>query len=239
VTQLIRPLVSTLIELFYPSNCVGCGLPQSPGKQLCDSCRESVTPILPPFCYTCSRPLKGVINSEFRGPSCEDRDIGFDCAVSAYQATGLLRDLIHRFKYSGHYYLRHILADFLMDGFKDERTTLVDGIVPVPLHPTRHRERGYNQSEALAEIVSRRSGIPVQKYLRRRIPTQTQTQFNRQQRMENLRNAFTLRENSAVHGKNLLLLDDILTTGSTLAECAQVLRAAGACSVWAMTVARG
>jgi competence protein ComFC len=167
--------------------------------------------------------------------------MGFENAVSLYLATGLLRDLIHRFKYSGHYYLRHVLADFLIETFTDDRILIspVHAIVPVPLHPTRRRDRGYNQSAALAEIVSRRLSIPVYPCLKRRVPTLSQTQFDREERMQNLRDAFLLRENSPVHGKNLLLLDDILTTGSTLAECAKVLREAGAHSVRAVTVARG
>jgi competence protein ComFC len=226
--------------MFYPTNCVGCGYPQSPGVQICNMCLRGLTPIRAPFCWTCSRPFDGEISAEFKCPSCEGRDMGFECAVAPFQATGLLRDLIHRFKYSGQYYLRHLLADFIMEGFNDDRLgTAADLIIPVPLHPVRRRERGYNQSEALAEIVSGKSGIPYASVLRRRIPTQTQTQFDRQQRMQNLRNAFILRENRDVHGKNLLLLDDILTTGSTLAECAQVLRRAGACSIKAVTVARG
>jgi competence protein ComFC len=241
IRPLLRTLAGTVVELFYPTNCVVCGVPQEPGKQLCDRCKADLRPILAPFCRTCSRPFEGKIRSPFQCVSCEDRDMGFDLAVSAYRATGLLRDLIHRFKYSGHYYLRHALAEFLLEAFKDERLQkpVVEAIVPVPLHSTRHRDRGYNQSEALAEIVSRRLQIPVLNCLRRRVPTRTQTQFDREERMQNLRKAFVLRESNRVHGKNLLLLDDILTTGSTLAECAKVLRAAGAQSVRAITVARG
>ena len=233
-------LIRTVIELFYPSNCVGCGLPLSAGQQLCGACRNSLIRIIPPFCRICSRPFEGVFSAAFQCPSCAGRDMGFECAVAAYRAGGLLRDLIHRFKYSGHYYLRNLLAELLLEAFGDDRLKVsIDLIVPVPLHSTRHRERGYNQSEALAEIVSKKSGIPMIRALKRRIPTQTQTQFDRQQRMRNLRNAFVVRENSGVHGKSLLLLDDILTTGSTLAECALVLRNAGAGSIRAVTVARG
>jgi ComF family protein len=240
VAELIRPFVRTVIELFYPSNCVGCGYPQSPGEQLCHGCRKGLTRITFPFCQSCSRPFEGVFSAEFRCPSCADRDLGFECAVATFRAGGLLRELIHRFKYSGQYHLRTLLAELLMEGFADERLrNPIDLIVPVPLHPTRQRERGYNQSEALSQIVSKKRGIPMSNALKRQIPTETQTQFDRKRRMQNLRNAFILRENSDVHGKSLLLLDDILTTGSTLAECAQVLRNAGAGSIRAVTVARG
>jgi ComF family protein len=115
----------------------------------------------------------------------------------------------------------------------------VDGLVPVPLHPTRLRERGFNQADALAETLSKRTRLPVLRCIQRRRYTSTQTQFDRVERMQNLRNAFALRKSNDVRGKHLVLLDDVLTTGSTLHECALVLRAAGAESVRAITVARG
>jgi competence protein ComFC len=229
-----------VVELFYPSNCVGCGFPLSPGEKLCHTCRKGLSRIAPPFCRSCSRPYEGMFSADFQCPSCAGRAMGFECAVAVFRAGGLLRELIHRFKYSGHYHLRALLAELLMEAFDDDRLkNPIDLIIPVPLHPTRQRERGYNQSEALAEIVSKKRGIPMIRALKRRIPTETQTQFDRKQRMQNLRNAFVLRDNSFVNGKSLLLLDDILTTGSTLAECAQVLRYAGASSIRAVTVARG
>jgi competence protein ComFC len=112
-------------------------------------------------------------------------------------------------------------------------------LVPVPLHPTRFRERGFNQADALAETLSRRIRLPILRCLERRRYTNTQTRYDRQERMQNLRDAFSLRKSSDVREKRLVLLDDVLTTGSTLHECALVLRAAGAESVRALTVARG
>jgi competence protein ComFC len=241
VRRLTPPLLKIFAELFYPSNCVGCGLPQAPGILLCDDCKVSSTRIKHPFCSRCSRPFDGQISKEFCCPNCEDQPLAFDCAVSVWRADGVLRDLIHRFKYEGKFYLRRVLAEFLLDAIRDDRITAspVDAIVPVPLHPARRRERGFNQAAALAEILSRRTAIPVFHCLQRRCYTQTQTQFDRAERRRNLRNAFALRKNSDVTGKNLVLLDDVLTTGSTLHECALVLRKAEVASVRAITVARG
>jgi len=241
VANLTRLLIRTLVELFYPSNCVGCGLAQAPEIFLCDECRASTPRISPPFCQRCSRPFEGAIAGPFSCPNCEDTALAFDCAVSIYQAKGVLRDLIHRFKYGGQYYLRRLLTDILLEAMKDERITAVpvDALVPVPLHPSRRRERGFNQAEALAQMLARKTGIPVQDCLQRSSYTRTQTQFDRSERRRNLRNAFKLRKNNAVAGKNLVLLDDVLTTGSTLHECAVVLHQAGAESVRAITVARG
>jgi competence protein ComFC len=167
--------------------------------------------------------------------------LAFDCVVSIYQAKGVLRDLIHRFKYGGQFYLRRLLSEILLEAMRDERmaATPIDAFVPVPLHPARRRERGFNQAEALAKSVSKKTAIPVLDCIGRRSYTQTQTRFDRAERMRNLRDAFVLRKNSIVFRKNLVLLDDVLTTGSTLHECALVLREAGAESVRAITVVRG
>jgi competence protein ComFC len=161
--------------------------------------------------------------------------------VSNYQARGVLRDLIHRFKYGREFYLRSVLVEYLTEAMQDVRIQAnpVDGLVPVPLHPTRLRERGFNQADALAETLSERTRLPVLRCIQRRRYTSTQTQFDRVERMQNLRNAFAMRKSNDVRGKHLVLLDDVLTTGSTLHECALVLRAAGAKSVRAITVARG
>jgi ComF family protein len=113
-----------------------------------------------------------------------------------------------------------------------------DIIVPVPLHPTRRRERGFNQARLLAELLSARISIRCKEVLKRIRYTTTQTALDRAERIENLHNAFRLRKNADVRGLHVLLIDDVLTTGSTLSECARVLKRAGAISVYAATAAR-
>jgi ComF family protein len=111
-------------------------------------------------------------------------------------------------------------------------------LVAVPLHPARQRERGFNQADLLAKSLSRRTSVQLKPVLERIRYTKTQTAFDRAERMENLRDAFRLRKNADVQGCRVLLIDDVLTTGSTLSECARVLKAAGAVSVHATTAAR-
>jgi ComF family protein len=113
-----------------------------------------------------------------------------------------------------------------------------DIIIPVPLHPTRQRERGFNQATLLAELLSAQVSIPSKMLLERVRYTTTQTALDRAERMENLHNAFRLRKNMDVRGLRVLLIDDVLTTGSTLSECARILKRAGAISVHAATAAR-
>ena len=132
-------------------------------------------------------------------------------------------------------------ADWLAEALDDPRLAgrRFDLVVPVPLHPARQRERGFNQAELLAAELRRVSGLTVRNVLQRTRYTTTQTQFDRSERMENLRGAFRLRRGSNVQDLRMLLVDDVLTTGSTLSECASVLREAGALSVHAVTAARG
>ena len=115
----------------------------------------------------------------------------------------------------------------------------VDGIVPVPLHPAREREREFNQASVLASLASKRLSLPVIDGLRRVRYTLTQTHFHREERFENLDGAFAMRRGMDVAGKNLALVDDVLTTGSTADACARALKEEGASAVVVITVARG
>src|SRR6266545_615464 len=144
------------------------------------------------------------------------------------------------FKYRRQVHLRRLVARWLCAALDDERLRgrKFDMIVPVPLHPTRQRERGFNQASLLAELLSARISIPSKPVLKRIRYTTTQTALDRAERMENLHNAFRLRKNADVRGLHVLLIDDVLTTGSTLSECARVLKRAGAISVYAATAAR-
>jgi ComF family protein len=173
--------------------------------------------------------------------NCGDRELFFEFATAAYRSRGVVRQLIHRFKYNRQLHLRHLLARMLAEGFRDERLRdePVDGIVPVPLHPARRREREFNQAEVLGHLAGRRLGLPVTDCLRRRRYTLTQTHFHREERFENLQGAFDMKPGFAVVGRRLALVDDVITTGSTAAACAQTLLQGGAAAVVVITVARG
>jgi ComF family protein len=133
------------------------------------------------------------------------------------------------------------LFDWLEEGLADPRIAArpFEFIVPVPLHRSRERTRGFNQAKVLAKMLSRRTGTPLLDCLARIRRTPTQTRFDRVERMENLLNAFKMRKNNSVQGKELILVDDVFTTGSTANECARILKKAGAVSVRVLTIARG
>ena len=126
-------------------------------------------------------------------------------------------------------------------GLGDQRLAgcAFDCLIPVPLHPRRQREREFNQAAVLAQALSKRVDVPIHEALLRRRYTTTQTALDRKGRRQNLRDAFVLRKNVSVTDQDILLVDDVLTTGSTLDACAEVLLDAGASSVRALTVARG
>ena len=230
-----------LVSLLYPQFCVACAGVAGPGETLCAACIAKAPRILPPFCAKCSQPFAGAITGSFTCANCEGRVLHFDAAVSAYRSRGVVRKVVHDFKYGRHLHLRHLLGRWLAEGLEDPRLLgrRFDFIVPVPLHPARKRERSFNQAELLALALNRLTGLPLQSALQRTRYTRTQTLFDRNERMENLRGAFRLRRGSNVQDLRMLLVDDVLTTGSTLSECGSVLKKAGALSVHALTAARG
>jgi competence protein ComFC len=233
-------LFQAAISLLYPATCTICWKNIRAGTYLCDACEAKIVRIVPPFCKTCSEPFEGSISSPFTCANCAHRKIYFDAAVAAYRGRGIVREIIHEFKYARQIHLRHLIAHWLRAALDDERLRDIsfDLIVPVPLHPARQRERGFNQASLLAESLSAETSIPSKPVLQRIRYTTTQTALDRSERMENLHNAFRLRKNADVRGLRMLLVDDVLTTGSTLSECARVLKRAGAISVHAATAAR-
>jgi competence protein ComFC len=233
-------LLEAAVSLLYPPVCTICGRNIRAGEYLCDQCETKAVRIVAPFCQKCSEPFEGAITSAFTCANCAHRTIYFDAAVAAYRGRGIVRQIIHEFKYGRQIHLRHLVARWLHAALDDERLCgrRFDVIVPVPLHPARQRERGFNQASLLAEMLSAQTSIPAKPVLERIRYTTTQTALDRSERMENLHNAFRLRKNADVRGLHVLLVDDVLTTGSTLNECARLLKRAGALSVHAATAAR-
>ena len=156
-------------------------------------------------------------------------------------------DLVHRLKYGREIHLARELGILAAEAFKDPRLepALKEGwtLVPVPLHRSRLRHRHFNQAAEIARVLSARTGLPWIEALRRTRRTDTQTLLNRKQRMDNLRGAFSINR----HGKRwisnkptgALIVDDVLTTGSTVHECAKTLRKAGVKHIAVITVMRG
>lgn len=194
-------------------------------------------PVSEPCCQICSYPL---VSFHLRTCSnCAERKLHFVAAVSAFCYRGLTKDLMSRYKYGRDQSLKTLLQQLIVRGLQDERLQEIDfvAVVPVPLYRLRERERGFNQALPLAKAVAKQKNVPLCSLLKRVAPTSFQAASDRQKRLKNLSGAFALRGPTSLHG-NYLLVDDVLTTGATLDECAKVLLEAGADNVWAITLAR-
>ena len=159
-------------------------------------------------------------------------------ARSAAPLEGPLREAVHQFKYQGVRVLASILGDILHTGWSFDPWP-AEVIVPVPLHHSRLRQRGYNQSGLLSCELSSRTGLPVaETVLKRTAPTRPQVGLSAQERADNVRNAFCCVEQGLLRAK-VLLVDDVWTTGATMRACGQALLAGGVQAVWGLTLARG
>ena len=161
---------------------------------------------------------------------------GFDAAYCFGSYDGLLREWIHLYKYGRIQTLARPLEDLLLRAVP--RDEAFDAIVPVPLHWRRQWQRGFNQADLLARGISRRLGVPVAHALRRTRSTDVQAGLSNAGRRRNVTHAFRVRRGASVGGQRILLIDDVMTTGSTAAACAQALKRAGAARVVLVTVAR-
>jgi len=241
IAPLLQRLGNAALGIFYPPHCANCGADTASGVHLCEKCAKEAYYIKPPFCQDCSEPFAGAIDADFTCFKCENQPRYYERAVTRYLSKGVVREFIHRFKYNHQFYLRIPLAGWLVEAIRDDRIAGLpyDALVPVPLHPARQRERGFNQAEVLAKLAAKSLNTEVWNVLRRIRYTTTQTKLRKEKRTENLRNAFVVRHTDQVQSRHLILVDDVFTTGSTVDECARVLFEAGAASVRVATVARG
>lgn len=232
------------LNLLYPPVCQLCHArrAEAPAGFVCGQCWRQVRFIRPPFCHRCGLPFAGEFTTNFVCTNCHDLELHFSSARSAVVAKGVVREAIHRFKYSGAVWFENFLVGLLL---REAAPALLasepwDGLVPVPLHPVKLREREFNQAARLAAPLARATKIPLrEKILRREHSTGTQTALTRTERAANMKHAFAVRPGVRLAGQRLVLVDDVFTTGATTNACAAALRAAGAKEVAVWTVARG
>ena len=228
--QLTR-LGGGVVDFLFPRRCVGCG---REGSFLCHSCYCSLSRITPPLCPRCGRPQPGGILC----PGCMGAQLEVEGIRSPFQFEGVMRQAIHQLKYQNLRTLALPLAELLGDYLA---TNPLPGevLVPVPLHPKRLRERGYNQSGLLARELGKLTNLPVVDdclIRERHTPPQARA-ASVAERRNNVAGVFTCRDRSLL-GKPVLLIDDVSTSGATLDVCAAVLKAAGATTVWGLVLAR-
>lgn len=234
--------------MLFPNVCEFCGRNESGPEEahICGECRNSPNAIKAlerPFCELCGWPYEGAITTAFRCGNCADLKLEFKSARAAAHYGGLVKEVIHRFKYDRKEWFEPFLANILINAalpaLRDpgERPDIV---APIPLHPRKMRVRGFNQAERLASRVAAALGVPHAPRLLRRIKeTESQARLDRDDREANVRGAFAYAGEARLNGGRALLIDDVLTTGLTASECAKVLLKNGAAEVIVWTVARG
>ncbi|CAG1066506.1 orotate phosphoribosyltransferase [uncultured bacterium] len=229
-------MLKALIDIVFPPMCLLCG-ERSPEKGFCDGCGGLVEKerIRPPLCIVCGTPFPSAKGVDHACGRCVEEPPSFTSARSAFVFEGKVLEAVHKLKYGGDTALAGPLASLLSAAHLPEGLSMV---VPVPLHPARLKERGFNQSLLIARELSRNYGLSlVYDRLKRARDTGQQVGLKAAERKKNVSGAFTLDGGSFFKGRKVLLVDDVTTTGATLNECAKVLKKAGA-EVIAITVAR-
>jgi ComF family protein len=246
----VKELLRGLSDVIFPPTCVHCrALVENDGRcdghafrHLCVRCAAQLDYVQPPHCTTCGHPFYGVVEGERMCVKCEGLDPAFGEGRTAVLFKGPARALVIELKY--HRGL-HVLDD-MAEIFRRSPQLIANVrgalLVPVPLHPRKARDRGYNQAILLAQALARAAGggTCVEPLLRRVVDTGTQTALDRRTRMANLKNAFALAPGAALNpALHYILIDDVFTTGSTLNSCARTLRRAGALKVDVVTFGHG
>lgn len=242
-----RGIVEGFLKLLYPTRCGVCG--KFCDDAICQDCQSKWVLVSEPYCLWCGRPFDPLARNSPLCGLCLQGRYKFDYARSAVIYEGIGRETVHALKFHRKPPLAQpmgeLMAEVLKRALEGENGLLPspwrrpDALIPVPLHPKTKRERGYNQSALLAEVVSCIHSIPVATELLVQIrPMKPQATLGESERWENVKGAFEVAQKQFVKGSVLVIVDDVMTTGATLNECAKVLKRAGAKEVYCLSFAR-
>jgi len=235
----MRAFFRAVLDLLLPSFCLGCEKPlgMSAKPLFCPDCLAALQPVQSPLCPCCGRTYLTTGGDHHCG-GCLAKPRYFNKAMALFLYEEPIRKLIQHFKYQGKTACLATVADLSLNHPVIEETKEIDLIIPVPLHHGRLRERGFNQALLLAKAIFPNDPRISSGILIRSRPTAPQAGFNGAARRANLKNAFRVGKPDRIAGKKILLVDDVLTTGTTVDECAKTLRKAGASEVMVLTLAR-
>jgi len=234
----VQRIKNFILDLIFPKECLGC---KEEGAYLCQQCWAEIELNKKFYCVFCKKESDlSKICSECKKNTCLNA-----VWLAADYNNELLQNLIHNFKYNYLEELDKILADLIIRYLEEnkifEKVNLRSEdlvLVPVPLHKKRFLQRGFNQSYLLAKKVGDFYKIPVLNLLVRNKNTISQVNLKRQERLENLQDAFILNKVDILANKKIILIDDVVTTGSTLKECARVLKANGFTEIYGLVIAQ-
>ena len=237
----LKKFFDLILNFFFPRTCFACGEDLKTTHLLCPSCLKKVEPIKGFICARCGMPLNS------GGKYCYNchgsKAAKYKCSFirSALKFNEPTRALVHSFKYERYLNIAPYFAELMYNTYrKNAEYREAAFLVPVPIHKSRQRKRGFNQAEVLATQLSKICGIPVLNALVRVKNTASQTKLTREARKENVTDAFILAKNMGpkINKEAVILIDDVCTTGATLEECARVLKETGAREVLALTALR-
>lgn len=227
IIKLFKKIIDGCISIIYPNRCVGCNEILDFGdKWLCGNCRKDFVSEGHKRCKICGR----IIYHNGNCRKCNSSKRYFDKGHSVFEYKGAVRNGVMNYKYKGlHSYGRYfgkIMANYALDYVNTDMD--FDYVTAVPLHYKRFSDRGYNQSEIMAKYVAKAIGVEYKKLLKRKINTRPLNSLSGVDRGKEIKSAFTLRKRKNVKDKNILIIDDIYTTGATVNECCKELKKNGA-----------
>ena len=220
-----------LLDLLFPKRCVSCGVF---GKYICNRCFKKIEFVEKPICPICQRQAIGGKTH----PKCAGK-FRPDGLVVACKYKGPIKFAIRKVKYKWVYDIEKVLVDLLASQIWKFDLPQDSILIPIPLSKKRKNWRGFNQAEILAKTLSKKFNVSYSASLIRMIDTRTQVGLTKEERRENVKGAFAGRKAQGKRDKNIILVDDVYTSGATMMEAAKVLKNGGAGNVWAMTVALG
>lgn len=233
-------MITRLLNLLFPPQCINCDTRVPMHGTLCIPCWQKIQFISDPMCHCCGLPFDYEIGNEALCGACLFERPPYAKARAAFRYDEHSKRLVTRFKYSDQTHLAHVYSAWLAKA-AGEMIMQTDIIIPVPLHYFRFVNRRFNQSALLAHALSKKTKIKhMQSILKRKRNTISQTGLTRKQREKNVKGAFSMssRAKKIIKGKNILLVDDVMTTGSTIEQCAKILLKGGAMQVNVLTLAR-
>lgn len=246
--SMLKYITEGLLNLIFPLDCRICEKPirESKGYSICENCFKTIEFIDKPYCVKCGKPF--LISTdlfkqerEILCVDCKRKKYSFEFARSVGIYRGVLRECIHLFKYHGEKKLAEPLGELLIDYLvrNQEFKKGIDLIIPVPLHKNDLKGRGFNQSVLLGRIIENYFSIPAkEEVLIKKKLTPSQVNLSKKEREKNILRAFSIDRPEEIRGKNILILDDIFTTGSTVEECSKELKKAKAKNIFILTLAR-
>ena len=239
---MIIEALNNVSDVIFPPRCLGCAEILHPhrGQMFCPACKEKIKFITGDLCPVCGTTFSdSPAASHLCGNYLESKTY-FSCARAVVSYETIILHAIRQFKYGSNISVGALLASFMADfSFPDVDFTDYSLIIPVPLHIKRLRQRGFNQSLILAYALAKKWQIPVNfSLLEKHKFTLTQTGLNKTERKQNIKGAFEVSDKKKIAGKDVILVDDVYTTGATINECAKTLTKAGAQKVTVLTLAR-